>query len=536
MNKKFITVIILLLSLSLVGAVALQGLWINNEWQSKRENFDRDVQDALNTVADRLEKQETASFLSHRFDFGTRPRVFVSNGHADSGWLSTGSFTHTHVEFHSHSIYDIFDTLHKQTEAFVVADTGNDKQVNADSQHVLVTQFEVGSNLSDPMHQRISAKSQQLNNVLNEMVMEWSMFNIPVEKRLDIYSLHEMIRQEFMKKGIQLPFQFGVMSGNNQNVVNVHSPQFSTQMIPASFSAPLFPNDITFRSDRLLVFFDDVRPYFMRSLWWMILLSALMSLIFAGTFGTAIYVILKQKKLSEIKTDFINNMTHEFKTPIATISLALDSINNPRVVDDKARVHYYTDIIGRENMRMNVQVEHILQMALLDKENFELNEQLLNVHELIEQVADHFQFQIESRGGSLKLDLNATNPYVLADEIHITNVFHNLFDNANKYSTQSPDITVETRNEKDGIVISVQDHGLGMSAETQRKIFEKFYRAQNGNIHDVKGFGLGLAYVKTIVVKHNGRISVKSEPGNGSRFEIYFPYGHQQKSDSLIRA
>ena len=536
MNKKFITAIILLLTLSLVGAIALQALWIKNEWQSKRENFDRDVQDALNTVANRLEKEETASFLSHHFDFGTQPRVFVSNtpGSADSDVQYSGNILRSHVEFHGRSVYDIFDTVHKQTEEFLIADTNDDQQVNSDSQHVLVTQFEVGNNAGEVTDDRIRAKSRQLNDVWNQMVMEWSMFNVPLDQRLDIYSLHEMISKELAKRGIRLPFQFGVVSGNNQSIANVRSAPFSAQMIATSFSAPLFPNDITFRSDRLLVFFDDVRPYFVRSLWWMIILSVLMVVIFSGTFGTAIYVILKQKKLSEIKTDFINNMTHEFKTPISTISLAVDSINNPKVMVNQERVHYYTDIIGRENKRMNVQVEHILQMALLDQENFELNEQLLDVNELIEQVADPFMVQVESRGGKLKLELNGTSPYILADEIHLTNVLHNLLDNANKYSPQAPDISVTTSNEKEGIVISVEDHGIGISAESQRKIFEKFYREQNGNIHNVKGFGLGLAYVKTIVVKHGGTIRVKSEPERGSRFDIYLPFGHLQKDNGTL--
>lgn len=537
MNKRFITAIILLLTLSLVGAVALQALWIKNEWQSKRENFDRDVQDALNTVANRLEKQETASFLSHHFDFGMQPRVFVSSGsgNVDSDGFYSGNILHSHVEFRSRSVYDIFDTLHKQREEFLITDTNNDHQANSDSQHVLVTQFEVGSNRGDPANDRIRAKSRQLNDVWNQMVMEWSMFNVPLDQRLDIYSLHEMIGKELAKRGINLPFQFGVVSGNNQSIINVRSAPFSEQMIATSFSAPLFPNDITFRSDRLLVFFDDVRPYFVRSLWWMVLLSLLMGLIFSGTFGTAIYVILKQKKLAEIKTDFINNMTHEFKTPISTISLAVDSINNPKVMVNRDRVHYYTDIIGRENKRMNVQVEHILQMALLDQENFELNEQLLNVNELIEQVADPFLVQVESGGGKLKLELDATSPYVCADEIHLTNVLHNLLDNANKYSPHSADISVRTSNGKEGIVISVEDHGIGISAEAQRKIFEKFYREQNGNIHNVKGFGLGLAYVKTIVVKHGGSIHVKSEPGHGSRFDIHLPFGHLQKDNGILR-
>ncbi len=215
--------------------------------------------------------------------------------------------------------------------------------------------------------------------------------------------------------------------------------------------------------------------------------------------------------------------------------LPLDSIHNPKVMVDQERVHYYTDIIARENKRMNVQVEHILQMALLDQENFELNEQLLNVNELIEQVADPFLVQVESRGGKLKLELDATSCYVCADEIHLTNVLHNLLDNANKYSPQSPDISVRTSNEKEGFVISVEDHGIGINADAQRKIFEKFYREQNGNIHNVKGFGLGLAYVKTIVNKHGGSIRVKSEPGRGTRFDIHLPFGHLLKDNSTVR-
>jgi two-component system phosphate regulon sensor histidine kinase PhoR len=257
----------------------------------------------------------------------------------------------------------------------------------------------------------------------------------------------------------------------------------------------------------------------------MIGLSALMLLFFAGTFLTAIYVILKQKKLAEIKTDFINNMTHEFKTPIATISLALDSIHNPKVMNDQQRIHYYTDIIGRENQRMNAQVEHVLQMALLDKENFELNEQLLNLHELIEGVAGPFQLQVASRGGKLKLALHAVNAAILGDELHLTNVIHNLLDNANKYSPQAPEITVSSRNEKKWLVIEVQDCGMGMTNETQRRVFEKFYREPNGNLHNVKGFGLGLAYVKSLVEKHGGSISVASEAGRGSRFTLKLPQG-----------
>jgi two-component system phosphate regulon sensor histidine kinase PhoR len=181
---------------------------------------------------------------------------------------------------------------------------------------------------------------------------------------------------------------------------------------------------------------------------------------------------------------------------------------------------------------MNGQVENILQMAMLEKESFTLNEQLLNINELIREVAGHFQFRIESRNGKLVLGLNADDPYLIADEIHLTSVLYNLLDNANKYSRSSPDISIHTQNEKDMIIISVRDHGIGMNTETQRQIFDKFFRGQNGNIHDVKGFGLGLPYVKTIIAKHGGKIRVKSEIGKGSCIEIILPHGHMQQSVS----
>jgi signal transduction histidine kinase len=207
---------------------------------------------------------------------------------------------------------------------------------------------------------------------------------------------------------------------------------------------------------------------------------------------------------------------------------------NEKVLNDKERVKYYSNIITRENKRMNTHVENILQMALVDKENLELNEQLIDIHELVQRVAEPFRMQVESRSGKLSLQLEATNAFVLADEIHLTNVIYNLLDNANKYSPQEPLITVTTHNDRSGIVIGVEDKGIGMSAETQRRIFEKFYREQNGNIHNVKGFGLGLAYVKAIVRKHGGLIKVKSESGKGSRFEVYLPVGHHQEMESMV--
>lgn len=519
----------------MAGAMVMQALWINNEWKSQRENFDRDVQEALTNVANRLEMQEAAMFLSSRIQDGL---VDPQSIHVPAGKADTGMRSKSNVTIHSYSQsstyrYTIFDTIDKQSESFVIS--GNFFRSGITEQELSPMSIPDG-NSGQRNDARMGMKSKQLGTVLNQMVMEWSLLNIPIDQRVDGKVVNQMISQELGKKGINLPFQFGVLNGPGSRVSGLKSAGFSEQMIPVSFSASLFPNDINFRYDRLMVFFDDVRPYIIRSMWWMILISAVLLLLFAGSFFAAIYVILRQKKLSEVKTDFINNMTHEFKTPIATISLALDAIRNPAVIDNREKIHYYSDIIGKENKRMNKQVEHILQMALLDKENFELNPQLLNAHDLIAAVAEPFALQVTNAGGNLLLELNAPNPFVVADEVHLTNVLHNLLDNANKYSREAPEISVSTRSEKDHLLITVADKGIGMSADVQRKIFDRFYRAQNGNVHDVKGFGLGLAYVKSVLSRHGGTISVSSEAGKGSRFVLTLPFGGKLPDSSMMRS
>ncbi|MBK6839384.1 MAG: HAMP domain-containing histidine kinase [Bacteroidetes bacterium] len=217
-------------------------------------------------------------------------------------------------------------------------------------------------------------------------------------------------------------------------------------------------------------------------------------------------------------------MTHEFKTPIATISLAVDSIKDPRVISNPEKMNYFTRIIREENKRMNVQVEHVLQMAQLEKGELNIRHQDVNVHDVIMKAVDLISLQVESKEGHIDFQLNAEIPLVHGDPIHLSTVIFNLLDNANKYSPEKPVIQVNTENLNDGLLIKVKDLGMGMTKETQKRIFEKFYRVPTGNIHDIKGFGLGLSYVKAIVEKHNGWIVVESEPGKGSTFEIFLPF------------
>lgn len=225
-----------------------------------------------------------------------------------------------------------------------------------------------------------------------------------------------------------------------------------------------------------------------------------------------------------MKSDFISNMTHEFKTPIATISVATDSITNQKVIHDKERIEYFAAMIKKENTRMNRQVEDILTIARLDRKDFEFQWEAIDVHDLIKDAAQGIKLQVEKRGGKIEVNLNAVNPMVTTDRNHCTNVIYNLIDNANKYSANAPEITVSTISESRGVVISVADRGIGMSKTVQTKIFERFYRQSTGNIHNVKGFGLGLSYVKAVLEANHGTISVKSEPGKGSKFDVFLPF------------
>jgi two-component system phosphate regulon sensor histidine kinase PhoR len=245
--------------------------------------------------------------------------------------------------------------------------------------------------------------------------------------------------------------------------------------------------------------------------------------IIMSAFFITIRALLKQKKLSEIKSDFINNMTHEFKTPLATISLAVDALKNDKVNNDKDKMNYFMGIIKEENKRMNKQVETILQAALLDKQEVQLNLKKLHAHELIKSALNNISLQIEEKKGTLEINLNAKNDLISADEVHFTNMINNLLDNAVKYSTDNLRIKLTTQNTGNQLKIRIEDNGIGMNRETLNRIFEKFYRAHTGNIHNVKGFGLGLSYVKTMIDAHNGTIRVESIPGKGSAFTLSVP-------------
>jgi two-component system phosphate regulon sensor histidine kinase PhoR len=358
---------------------------------------------------------------------------------------------------------------------------------------------------------------------------------IPVRDRYSESDIGRMIGISLRNQGFHIPFEFAVITKTplvssyellspgfrRAYMDSAHHKQFITYLVsdqPSMRSMMSFDHEMLY-----LIVPADSYVYIIRSMGWILGGSLLFTLIIITAFALTVFAMLRQKKLSEIKSDFINNMTHEFKTPLATISLAVDAIGNEKVVRDKEKIRYFSGIIKEENKRMHRQVETILQSALLDQRDIKLNLKEVDVHELIRTGVQNLELQLKTRGGRVELQLDARQHVLCADEVHFSNMISNLLDNALKYSREKPLIRIETSNHRKSIVICVSDNGIGMSRETLARIFEKFYRAHTGNLHNVKGFGLGLAYVKAIADAHQGKIRVESAPGKGSRFELEFP-------------
>jgi two-component system phosphate regulon sensor histidine kinase PhoR len=361
--------------------------------------------------------------------------------------------------------------------------------------------------------------------------LQMQYFKPSVIKRFSKDEIADIIRMGFNKFNLKdYPFEFNV-SVNSINGDQVYSDNFYKYYLDSNNLRHVLalepPSGTSFEnlvSEELLsIIVPHQKGLIWKEMIWFIVGAILFTIIITTAFFITVRTLLKQKKLSEIKSDFINNMTHEFKTPLATISLAVDALKNEKVSGNKEKTDYFTGIIKEENKRMNKQVETILQAALLDKNEVQLNMKRLLAHDIIVNVLNNINLQVEEKGGTIDVELEAENDLILADEVHFTNVINNLLDNAVKYSKDNLHIKLSTKNAGNHLKIKIEDNGIGMNKETLHRIFEKFYRAHTGNVHNVKGFGLGLSYVKTMIDAHHGTIKAESVLGKGSSFTISLP-------------
>jgi two-component system phosphate regulon sensor histidine kinase PhoR len=366
---------------------------------------------------------------------------------------------------------------------------------------------------------KVEEKTEMVTIVLNELLSK----ERKLENRIDERQLQTLLVSSLQNQGIDIDFNYGVIDGEKHKIILTNSNETQDEIVNSEFRTNLFTRDIIPTENYLAIYFPDQQTFLIGKIWFSLASSILLVLVIIAIFGYALYTIMTQKKISEIKNDFINNMTHEFKTPISTVSLACEALQDNDIKKNDTFIKRYISIIEAENKRLGLQVEKVLQMATLDKKDFKLKLEMLDVHEVIDRALENINIQMEKRNGVIKKQLVASSKEVIADEVHLTNIIYNLLDNANKYSREKPEITITTENKNGGIVVQVSDKGIGMSKEVVNRIFEKFYREPTGNLHDVKGFGLGLTYVKTILDALGGSIGVKSDIAKGSTFEIYLP-------------
>jgi two-component system phosphate regulon sensor histidine kinase PhoR len=367
----------------------------------------------------------------------------------------------------------------------------------------------------------------QKTAIAKEVFADYLFKEQPIAQRVEPHYIDSLLRKELAAKNIQLSYAFGIApQAPKQSKDWIFTSNATIKKHTPQFMAALFPNDLHASGQFLHVYFPDSLGFIWETMGVSLLGSAILLFIMVGCFYIAMMTILKQKKLAEIKNDFINNMTHEFKTPISTISLATQLIQEDVSVVENGTIQRYLGIIKDENVRLGQQVERVLQTAQMEREEIVLKKKHLDMHELIHQVIEMNQPMLMANQGEIKTEFSADSGVILIDEVHMSNVINNLIDNAVKYSDKAPRIGIFTDSDHLGFHIQVSDEGIGMRKEFLSQVFDPFYRVPTGNVHNVKGFGLGLSYVKKIVEAHGGTVHVKSQVGKGSTFEITIPYGN----------
>ncbi len=521
MNQRLFVVLVVLMSLSLVGIIFVQGYWIKTSIDDKEEQFTYNVNQALQAVAEKVKKRE----INDYFD-----RLIL---YQDSlGPAKNRQYNEIFFKDYNDNKDEIFIYRHGILEENFEISSTFFENANLDTDTASVTKLtskrtteilkrDLENNKFTPVKkiEAINAISD-IEQLAFEDAFTQMAKRIPVHKRVSTSELDLLLQRELQDRGIDADFEYGIYSKGLPTKVRTRNFGFTKG---TRYHAPIL-TDIEGKSDyELLVTFPNKKRFLISSILGMAVLSAIFTLIIIVAYSSALYQLIKQKQISEIKSDFINNMTHEFKTPIATINLALDSLKNPKLFEDKDKVKRYLQMIRDENKRMHAQVENVLRISKLEKNQLDISKDRVEIHDLINDAITHVSLLVENRGGYIKTHFEADRDEVLANNFHFTNVMVNILDNAIKYSPDAPKIDVFTENVKESIIVKVQDQGAGMSKAVAKRVFEKFYREHTGNIHNVKGHGLGLAYVKMIVEDHHGEVYVESEKDKGSTFFIKLP-------------
>lgn len=519
MSRTFLWIITVFLSLAMMALVAIQAYWIRHSIRSEEDQLKLVVNQALTEISDDLVGNETAiniireiqpPIIQHQsksvwnFSIDARSRLSADSEtfQLDEQYYvyssSTPPLKNQKVELIDDSILVILGE-DENMEDTVLISAMKPEQVRSELEKNWIDQ------------------EMFVDRVVRRMIME----DQDITDRISGSQIENLLHRKFGEKGLDMDFEYAVYHEGEKPIFQ--SENFSEFEDHQYFRASLFPGGFFNKPTLISVYFPREKEHFRKSMGMIGGSSLLITLLLLMLFSLALFIIFKQKRLSEMKNDFVNNMTHELKTPISTISLASQMLNDRSIPDEQKNLPQISRIIQTESRQLGYQVERVLQMAIFDHGQLKLKLQEIDLNDLIETVAQNFLLQIDKREGKLEFLPEAEDAVISGDSMHMTNVISNLIENAMKYTRRTPEISIATRNEDNQVVVSVRDNGIGIGKEDQKRVFDKFYRVPTGNVHNVKGFGLGLSYVKLIVEHHDGSIAIKSEPGKGSRFDIHLP-------------
>ena len=509
MSRKMLITLIVLMAVVLSGLILVQGSMIRSASDIREEQFNKQVANALDVVAVQLnlaEQRLAREYASRGIVPGqnANPSEFSNVFPRNSLSQATVSFRLSYSKSNQYG----------QMEEKYNSETADSTELSAVSQM-----------------QRFLEESLDLERKRQQWILDgnWQNYEIlledrPIEERVDSALLELFLRDALAQTEIDLEYKYAIKNstlGKDRIIFgNVDYKPGKRKEYPQL----LFQNDYNgAKPNYLNIYFPERRKYLVKQTGLTIIPTFILTGLLIAIFAYALMVIMRQKKLSNIKNDFINNMTHELKTPISTISLASQMLQDGSVTNTPSIIEHVANVINQESKRLGFQVEKVLQMAVFNEGRLKLKFREFDANKMIKTVTGNFELRVNNKNGTLHTEILADNALIKGDEVHITNVIFNLLDNAMKYSKDVPEIWVKTENRKDQLVISVQDNGIGIAKEHQAQIFDRFYRVPTGNVHDVKGFGLGLSYVKKIIDLHDGTIKVESALNKGTKFKIYFP-------------
>jgi two-component system phosphate regulon sensor histidine kinase PhoR len=535
MRIKQFKIAIILVSVVIVSLIALQLYWINNALEVQRQQFENNVNAALHQVVYKLEKKATAAKITRRLNLRRQPNSIIG-GKKDFN-RSTNIGINEKIKVSNPADYfklNVMEQITTDSNGILKTQTREKSILGLDTAGSL--NYALGSNnianifnfqsidTSKPSMSWFNKKREFVDNIFDELVSV-NIYNDYLEK-IDTNMVDSLLKVELHDQNVKLKYEFGILKFSRSKFVYPKKQELITPLTESKYKINLSFNNVFLEPSVLTILFPGEDKFILKSSWFMLTGSLVVILTIIAGYYYTFSTILEQKKISLIKNDFINNMTHEFKTPISTISLACDVLSDKSIAISQNKLDKYLKVISDENKRLSLLVENVLQTAILEKGKINLNFEKIEINHLIESAITNLKLQLAKKEAAVHTNFYKDEVYIEGDKVHLTNVINNLIDNALKYSSlnRTIEIKIKTQVIPQGVVLEIEDNGIGISKDNQKRIFENLYRVPTGNIHNVKGFGLGLSYVKAIIEKHFGSISVYSDIDKGSCFRVFLPF------------